>query len=221
MHKSNFIIFLAEIAGTFGLVVAATGSIVYDGFLGNSLGLVFIAVVHFVGIAIMIFLFGRYSMAHLNPAVTVAFLVAGYTKAKQVPVYFAAQAIGAILGTIFVKFVLGDFENLGLNYPNYEFSIPVIVGVEVLASFLLMGSILLAINIKRLSAVFVSMIIAGVVALDVFFFGWISGASMNPIRSLSPALVTGIVDDLWLYWTAPFVGSVIVALIFNKIKKRK
>lgn len=220
MHKSNFIIFLAEIAGTFGLLVAATGSIVYDGFLGKSLGIVFIAVIHFIGIGLMIFLFGRYSMAHFNPAVTVAYLVAGYIKPKQVLVYFAAQAIGAVLGTIFVKFVIGDYANLGLNYPNYEFSIPVIVGVEILASFFLMGSILLAVNIKRQSAVLVSVIISGTIALDVFFFGGISGASMNPIRSTTPALFTGILDDLWLYWTAPFVGSVIVALVFNKIKKR-
>ena len=156
----------------------------------------------------------------IYPETKYATVTAGYINSKQILVYFAAQAIGALFGTFFVKFVLGDYANLGLNSANYEFPIPAIVGIEILASFFLMGSILLAINIKRQSTLLVSVIIAGTVALDVFFFGWISGASMNPMRSLSPALFTGILDDLWLYWTAPFVGTVIVALIYNKIKKR-
>jgi aquaporin Z len=169
----------------------------------------------------MIFLFGRYSMAHFNPAVTVAYFVAKYINVKQIPVYFAAQVIGAILGSLFVKHVFGNFARLGLNSPNYEYPIAMFFGIEVLATIFLMVSILIAVNIRGLQTIFVSIIIAGTVALDVFFFGSISGASMNPIRSLAPALFTSIVDDLWLYWTAPFIGSVLAAFIFNGIKKRQ
>jgi len=122
MHKSNFVIFLAELAGTFGLVVAATGSIVYDGVMGRTLGIGFISVMHFIGLGAMIFLFGRYSMAHFNPAVTVAYFVAKYISAKQILVYVAAQTIGAFLGSLFVKYVFGNFANLGVNSPNYEYS---------------------------------------------------------------------------------------------------
>lgn len=220
MHKSNFVIFLAEMTGTFGLLVAATGSIVYDGMFGGALGIGFISVMHFVGLSVLIFLFGRYSMAHFNPAVTLAFFVTKYITAKQIPVYIIAQAIGAFLGTLFVKHVFGNFANLGLNSPNYQYSVELFFGVEILATIFLMGSILVAVNIKKLHIIFISMIIAGTVALDVFFLGSISGASMNPIRSLVPSLFTGIVGDLWLYWTAPFIGSIIVAFAFNVIKKR-
>lgn len=220
MHQSNFVIFLAELAGTFGLLVAAAGSIVYDERVGGDLGIGFIAMSHFVGLGIMIFLFGRYSMAHFNPAVTIAYFVSRYISARQILVYLSAQAIGAFLGIVFVKHFLGDFANLGLNFPNYEYSIGVFFGIEVLATIFLMGSILIAVNIKGLQKIFISVIIAGTVALDVFFFGAISGASMNPIRSLAPAVFSNMLDDLWLYWTAPFVGSIIVALLFNGIKKR-
>ncbi|MCV0373476.1 MAG: aquaporin [Nitrosarchaeum sp.] len=220
MHKSNFVIFLAELAGTFGLLVAAAGSIVYDERLGGNLGIGFIAISHFVGLGIMIFLFGRHSMAHFNPAVTIAYFISRYISAKQILVYVSAQAIGAFLGIMFVKHFLGNYANLGLNSPNYEYSIGEFFGIEVLATIFLMGSILIAVNIKGLQKIFISAIIAGSVALDVFFFGSISGASMNPIRSLAPAIFENMLDDLWLYWTAPFIGSIIVALLFNQIKKQ-
>ncbi|MCV0399602.1 MAG: aquaporin [Nitrosarchaeum sp.] len=220
MHKSNFVIFLAELAGTFGLLVAAAGSIVYDERLGGNLGIGFIAISHFVGLGIMIFLFGRHSMAHFNPAVTIAYFISRYISAKQILVYVSAQAIGAFLGIMFVKHFLGNYANLGLNSPNYEYSIGEFFGIEVLATIFLMGSILIAVNIKGLQKIFISAIIAGSVALDVFFFGSISGASMNPIRSLAPAIFENMLDDLWLYWTAPFIGSIIVALLFNQIKKK-
>ncbi len=216
MHKSNFVIFLAELAGTFGLVVAATGSIVYDGMMGNTLGIGFISAIHFIGLGAMIFLFGRYSMAHFNPAVTVAYFVAKYISAKQILVYVAAQAIGAFLGSLFVKYVFGNFASLGANSPNYEYPIGVFFGIEVLATVFLMGSILIAVNIKGLQTIFISAIIAGTVAMDVFFLGSVSGASMNPIRSLAPAIFSGVTGDLWLYWSAPFVGSIIVAFIYRK-----
>jgi aquaporin Z len=79
-----------------------------------------------------------------------------------------------------------------------------------------MGSILIAVNIKGLQTIFISTIIAGTVAMDVFFFGSVSGASMNPIRSLAPAIFSGVIGDLWLYWCAPFVGSIITAFIYRK-----
>jgi len=222
MHKSNFIIFLAEIVGTFGLLVAATGSIVYNGMVGGTLGIGFISVMHFIGLSIVIFLFGRYSMAHFNPAVTIAYFIAKYISAKQILVYVTAQMIGAFLGILFVKYVFGNFANLGLNYPNSQYSTISFFGIEILATIFLMGSILIAINIKGLHTLFISTIIAGTVALDVFFFGSVSGASMNPIRSLAPSLATGIFDDLWLYWTAPYIGSIIVALLFrNKFHSQK
>jgi len=220
MHKSNLIIFIAELVGTFGLVIAATVSVVYDGRFGQILGPIGNAVVHFVGISTMIFVFGKYSMAHLNPAVTIGFFISGYIKAKKIPLYFVAQTIGAILGSLFVKQVVGNYGNLGLNFPNYQYSIPLFYGIEILATVFLMGGILIVVSKKKLPMAIISIVISAIIAFDVFFLSPISGASMNPIRSVAPALLSGILDDLWLYLTAPFIGSIIVALIYrNKFSK--
>lgn len=209
-------IFVAELVGTFGLLVSATGSIVYDGSLGGVLGISFISAMHFVGIFLVIILFGKYSMAHFNPAVTIGFFIGKYITAKQIILYVSAQAIGAFLGTLFVKYVFGDYARLGLNSPNHTYPIGFFFGIEIIATIFLMGAILLAVNIKRLSPAFVSAIIAGTVSLDVFFLGSISGASMNPIRSLTPAVFTGVLNDLWIYWSAPFIGAFIVGIIYKK-----
>ena len=215
MHNSIYVIFLAELTGTFGLLVAATGSIVYDARLGMTLGPIFVAAIHFVGLGIVVYAFGKYSMSHFNPAVTIGFFISGYIKAKNLPVYFGAQAIGAFLGTFFVKYVLGDFANLGLNFPNYSYSIPFFYGIEIIATIFLMGVILIVVHVKRLNN-FSGLAVGAIVALDVYFLGPISGASMNPIRSLSPAILSGIPEDLWLYWSAPFIGAAIVGLVYQK-----
>jgi aquaporin Z len=215
IRNSNFIIFFAELLGTFGLLIAATGSIVYDSGLGNILGPIFVAGIHFIGLAIVVYAFGKYSMAHFNPAVTFCFFISGYTKKNQLPFYFIAQAIGAFLGTLFVKYVFGDFAELGLNFPNYTYPISLFYGVEIIATVFLMAVILIVVHIKGLNK-FSGLAVGGIIALDVYFLGSISGASMNPIRSLSPAIVAGIPDDLWLYWSAPFIGAALVGLIYRK-----
>ncbi len=214
MNQTNLIIFVAELIGTFGLVIAATSCIVYDGMMGGIYGIAFIAIIHFIGIAIVIQIFGKYSMAHFNPAVSIAFFITGHIKSRQLPIYFTAQAIGAFLGTIFVKFVFGDYALLGTNAPNLEFTMPEIIGYEILATALLMAVIYVVVHYKmsKLSGI----LIAGIIGLDVLFLGPVSGASMNPMRSLSPAIISGVTTDLWLYWTTPFIGTIIMALLYRK-----
>jgi len=214
MNQSNLIIFVAELVGTFGLVIAATGCIVYDGMMGGIYGIAFIAIIHFIGIAIVIQIFGKYSMAHFNPAVSIAFFITGHIKSRQLPIYFTAQVIGAFLGTIFVKFVFGDYALLGTNAPNLEFTMPEIIGYEILATALLMAVIYVVVHYKmsKLSGI----LIAGIIGLDVLFLGPVSGASMNPMRSLSPAIISGVTTDLWLYWTTPFIGTILMAVLYRK-----
>ena len=214
MNQSNLIIFVAELIGTFGLLIAATSCIVYDGMMGGIYGIAFIAIIHFIGIAIVIQIFGKYSMAHFNPAVSIAFFITGHIKSRQLPIYFTAQAIGAVLGTIFVKFVFGDYALLGTNSPNLEFTMPEIIGYEILATALLMAVIYVVVHYKmsKLSGI----LIAGIIGLDVLFLGPVSGASMNPMRSLSPAIISGVTTDLWLYLTTPFIGTIIMALLYRK-----
>jgi len=219
MHSSNKIIFIAELIGTFGLVVAATGSMVYDASLGGIYGHYFVVAIHFIGLAIVVYAFGKYSMAHFNPAVTIAFFITKHVKGKHLPLYFTAQTIGAFLGSIFVLFAIGDYANLGTNAPDLTYSWGSIFGFEVIASIFLMGVIYIVVHFKKL-AMLTGVAIGGIVAIDVLLFGEISGASMNPIRSLAPAIISGTPSDLWLYWTTPFIGTIVVAVIYKALSGR-
>jgi aquaporin Z len=207
--------FLAEVIGTFVVVVFATGSVVLDAKLGGILGIPFIAFAPFIGVAIGVYLFGKISMAHFNPAVTVGYLITKHLRRELLFYYLTAEIIGAFLGSLFVKYVIGTEANLGANAPNYDFSLPLLFGVEVLASALLMAVIVVVVYTKGLRR-FSGIAIGGIVGLDIFFLAFISGASMNPARSLAPAMLSGSVGDLWLYWSATFVGTSIVALLVRK-----
>jgi aquaporin Z len=208
--------FIAEFIGTFIVVVLATGSVVIDAKTNGILGIPFIAFAPFVGVAIGIYLFGKISMAHFNPAVTVGFFITKHITTKiQLAYYFSAQILGALLGSLFVKYFIGTQANLGANAPNYAFPLSLIFGIEVLASALLMTVILVVVYTKGLRG-FGGIVIGGMVGLDIFFLAFISGASMNPARSLAPALLSGVLTNLWLYWSATFIGTSIVALALRK-----
>ena len=210
-------IFFAELIGTFILIVFATGSVVLDAKLNGALGLPFIAIAPAIAVAIGIYLFGKTSMAHFNPAVTVAFLITKHLERKKglLLIYLLAEIIGGLLASIFIYIFLGNEVNLGSNAPNYvDFPIYVIVGIEIFASALLMLVILIIVYTKGLKK-FSGIAIGAIVGLDIFLFGLISGASMNPARSLAPAIVSGYYIDLWLYLTAPFIGTSIVAFLLR------
>ena len=128
---SNQRIFFAEVIGTFIVVVLATGSVVIDAKLNGRLGIPFIAFAPFIGVAIGVYLFGKISMAHFNPAVTVGFLITKHITKVQLFYYISAEIVGALLGSLFVKFIIGNQANLGANAPNYAFPIPTIIGVEI------------------------------------------------------------------------------------------
>jgi aquaporin Z len=213
--SSNQKKFFAELIGTFVIVVLASGSVVLDTKYAGIFGLWFVALAPAVAVALMVYAFGKVSMAHFNPAVTVGYLVTKHMPKNLLPVYFAAEIIGAFLGSIFVRYVIGTEANLGANAPDYHFPLPLIFGVEVLTTALLMTVILVVVHTKGLRG-FSGIAIGGIIGLDIFFLSFISGASMNPARSLAPALVSGYLNDLWLYWTATFVGAGIVGFIYRK-----
>ena len=208
--------FFAEVIGTFIVVVLATGSVVIDTRLNGILGLPFIAFAPFIGVALGVYVFGKISMAHFNPAVTVGFLITNHITKVQLLYYFTAEILGALLGSLFVKFMVGNQANLGANAPNYVYPIPTIIGVEIAASALLMSVIYVVVYTKGLKR-FGGIAIGGIVGLDIFFLAFISGASMNPARSLAPALVSGVLNNLWLYWSATFIGTSIVAFVFRRV----
>ena len=208
-------VFLAELAGTFIVVALAAGSVVIDVRLGGALGIPFIAFAPFVGVAIGVFFFGRVSLAVFNPAVLLGYLITGHIKKSDAGHYLAAQLAGAFAATAFVMAMIGTDANLGANAPDYAYPLPLIFGIEVLASGLLMAVILITVYYKGLRG-FGPLAIGGIVGLDIFFLASISGASMNPARSLAPAVLSGAAGDLWLYWTATFLGAAIAAVMFRK-----
>jgi glycerol uptake facilitator-like aquaporin len=213
--SSNQKKFIAEVAGTFIVVVLATGSVVLDAKTNGVLGIPFIAFAPFVGVAVGVYLFAKVSMAHFNPAVTVGFLITKHITKIQLLYYLTAEIIGALLAGLFVKYVIGSEAYLGANVPNYAYPLPLIFGIEILASALLMAVIFVVVYTRGLRG-FSGIAIGGIVGLDIFFLAFISGASMNPARSLAPAVLSGVITNLWLYWTATFIGTSIVAFLLRK-----
>lgn len=207
--------FIVEVIGTFIVVVLATGAVVIDAKFNGILGIPFIAFLPFIGVAAGVYLFGKVSMAHFNPAVTLGFLITRHITKAQLVYYFTAEILGALLGSIFVMFIIGSEADLGANSPNYAFPLPMIFGVEILASALLMAVIVVVVYTRGLRG-YGGLVIGGIVGLDIFFLAFIPGASMNPARSFAPAIVSGVLTNLWLYWTATFVGTSIVALLVRK-----
>jgi aquaporin Z len=211
--------FVAEVIGTFIVVVLATGSVVIDAKFEGKLGLPFIAIAPFIGVAVGVYLFGKISMAHFNPAVTLGFLITRHITKLQLLQYFAAQISGALLASLFVMSIIGTEASLGANAPDYShYPLSLVFSVEVLATAMLMVVIYSVVYTKGLWKLD-GLAIGGMVGLDIFFLAFISGASMNPARSLAPALFSGVLENLWLYWTATFIGSSVVAFFVRRMFK--
>ena len=163
-----------------------------------------------------VYAFGKISMAHFNPAVTIGYYITGHITKPQIVVYFAAEIVGAILGSLFVMNMIGTEANLGVNAPNLEYAQYLIFPVEVLASGMLMAVVYAVVYTKGLKG-FSGIAIGGIVAVDILLLSFVSGASMNPARALAPALLSGgAIEHLWLYWSAPFLGAGVVAVMFRK-----
>ncbi|QLH09615.1 MIP/aquaporin family protein [Candidatus Nitrosotenuis sp. DW1] len=216
--SSNQKKFFAELVGTFVVVVLATGSVVINAQYGGKVGLWFEAFAPFVAVSLMVYAVGKVSMAHFNPATTITLLITRHMPKNQLFIYLSAEIIGAFLASLFVKFVIGTDANLGTNAPNYSYTLPVIFGVEVFATALLLSVIMIVIHTKGLYGGS-GLAIGGMVGLDILFLSFISGASMNPARSLAPALLSWSLGDLWLYLTAPFMSAGIVGVLYKKLAK--
>jgi aquaporin Z len=189
--------------------------VVLDAKLNGALGIPFVAFAPFADVVFCVYLFGKISMAHFNPAVTLGFLITKHITKRLVALYLPAEIIGALLGSLFVKYAIGSHALLGASSPNYAYPLPLIFGVDVLASALLMAVFLVVVYTKGLRG-FGVIAIGGTVGLYMIFLAFISGASMNPARSLAPALFSGVLTNLWLYWSATFVGTSIIATAYRK-----
>lgn len=206
----------AELIGTFALVLAGTGAIVSNSVSGGALGHVGVALTFGMVIMVMIYATGHISGAHFNPAVTLAFALVRHFPAQRVIPYLVAQIVGGTLGSLAVRFLIGNAAGLGVTHPSNGAVTGLIF--EGILTFILMFVIMAVATDTRAVGQAAALAIGGTIALEALFAGPITGASMNPARSLGPAIVAGDYGDLWLYFAGPIVGAALGALTYQALR---
>jgi aquaporin Z len=201
--------YIAEGVGTFALVFAGCGAIVVNATYGGALGHVGVSLVFGLIVMAMIYSVGNVSGAHLNPAVTVGFFCAGRFDSRPLIPYIASQLTGAILAALLLRAFFPGHATLGATLPIG--GIPRAFGLEVVLSFLLMFVILNVSTGHHEKGIMAGAAIGATVALEALLGGPVSGASMNPARSLGPALVSGEVGSVWIYVVAPLLGTILAS----------
>jgi aquaporin Z len=203
---------LAEFIGTFFLVFAGTGAIAVDS-VTHEVTHVGISLVFGLVITVLIYAFGHISGAHFNPAVTVGFWALGDFPARRVPLYVIVQLLGAIAASGTVRALFGNSGTLGVTVPHGAPAVSLLL--EALMTFLLVivifGS---AVHGKAVKS-FAGIAIGSTIGLDALFGGPISGASMNPARSLGPAIVSGMWSDQWIFIAGPLAGALLAVAAFR------
>jgi MIP family channel proteins len=210
---------LAEAVGTFGLVFAGTGAIVIDAKTNGGVGHVGISLTFGLIVMAMIYAIGHISGAHINPAVTLAFSAVRYFPRRLVPLYLLGQFTGAVLASLLVRGLFGEVAALGATLPHG--SIAQAFLLEFVLTFLLMFVIMAVATDVRAVGQAAAIAIGGTVGLEALFAGPISGASMNPVRSLAPALVAWTWNGQWLYLVGPIAGAVAGAFMYMVIRDQK
>jgi aquaporin NIP len=208
--------YYAEILGTFALVFCGTGAIIIN---QESAGVIThpgIAFTFGLVVMVMIYALGPISGAHLNPAVTIAFTVAKRFPLKEVLPYLLSQAVGAFAASLTLKLLFARNEFLGATMPAgtevQSFTL------EVILTFFLMLVIINVATGSKEQGMFAGLAIGSTVLLEAMFAGPICGASMNPIRSIAPAIVSGHVEHLWIYIVAPVIGAMLAIAVWKVIR---
>ena len=198
---------LSEFLGTFALVFAGTGAIVINHASGGAITHPGIAITFGLIVLAMIYTFGDVSGAHFNPAVTTAFAAARRFPWSAVPGFVAAQLLGAFAASGLLRFLFPANETLGATLPAGPAMQSFIL--EVVLTFFLMLVILSVSTGAKEKGITAGVAIGAVIALEAMFAGPISGASMNPARSISPAVISGHLEHLWLYLAGPALGALL------------
>jgi len=205
--------YVAELIGTFILVFCGTGAMVIDQQTGGVVTHTGVAITWGLIVMSMIYSLGNISGAHLNPAVSFAFTIAGRFAAKSLPGYIISQIAGAILASVTLKFLFPSSNLLGATLPAGGEMQSFIL--ELLLTFFLMLVIFNVAHWSKETGMFAGLAIGAVVGLEAMFAGPVCGASMNPARSIAPALVSGHLEHLWIYIIAPITGALIAIPIWK------
>jgi aquaporin NIP len=208
--------YLAEIIGTFALVFCGTGAIIINQESAGAITHAGIAVTFGLIVSAMIYALGDISGAHLNPAVTIAFWIAKKFPAKEILPYLTSQAIGAFIASGILKFLFPASQMLGATMPAGSESQSFIL--ELILTFILMFVIIHVATGSKEQGMFAGIAIGSVVLLEAMFAGPICGASMNPVRSVAPAVVSGHLEHLWIYLVAPVAGALLAIAAWMGLK---
>ena len=207
----------AEALAAFALVVAGCGAIVTDHRYGHSLGTVGVALVFGLIIMVMVYATGHLSGGHINPAVTLAFTLTRHFPAREALAYIAAQLAGATTGALILLAIWTDMPaHLGATLPTVAAGSAFLY--ELLLTAFLMFVIMAVATDTRAVGSAAAIAIGGTVGLDALFGGPVTGASMNPARSLGPALVSGAWHQFWIYLAGPVVGAALGALAYQLVR---
>ena len=211
--------YIAEIIGTFALVFCGTGAIIINQESGGAITHAGIAITFGLIVTAMIYSLGDVSGAHLNPAVSIALWVAKKFPGKEILPYVLSQAIGAFIASAVLKLLFPNNQFLGATMPAGSEIQSFIL--ELILTFILMFTILSVAFGNSEYSKFTGIVVGGVVLLEAMFAGPICGASMNPIRSISPAVMSGHIEHLWLYVAAPVIGAITAVFFWTLIKLKE
>jgi aquaporin Z len=207
----------AEMFGTFALVFAGTGAIVINDVSGGTVSHVGVALTFGLIVLAMIYALGDVSGCHLNPAVTLGFFVARRFGGRWVVPYIASQCLGAVLASVTLRLMFPSHTTLGATLPSGP-SLQSFV-LEVILTLILMFVILSVSTDSKEKGILAGVAVGSVIALEALFAGPICGASMNPVRSLAPSLVSLRFDDLWIYLTAPILGACLSVAVCSCVQE--
>ena len=210
--------YISEALGTFAIVFCGTGAIVINQQSNGAITHVGIAITFGFIVMSMIYALGNISGAHFNPAATIAFAIAKKFEIKQVAPYIISQVIGAITASLILKLLFPDNQLLGTTLPAGSEMQSFVL--EFILTFFLMLVILNVAHGSKEQGMFAGLAIGGVVLLEAMFAGPICGASMNPARSIAPAIVSTHIEHLWLYLVAPVIGATTSVFIWNYIRTK-
>jgi len=210
--------YLSELIGTYGLVFCGTGAIIINDLSGGAVSHVGIAITFGLIVMAMIYAFGDISGAHINPAVTVAFWFSGRFPGRQVLPYIGAQTAGALLASATLLLLFPGHAGLGATLPAGSSGQAFVL--EIILTFFLMLVIINVATGSKETGIMAGIAIGATVLLEALFAGPISGASMNPARSLAPALLSGQLHHAWIYLSAPVIGAALAILGCKGVKDR-
>ena len=209
---------VAEFLGTFCLVFAGTGAIVIDSVSGGAVSHVGVALTFGLIVLAMIYTIGDISGAHINPAVTIGFFAARRFEARCILPYVLSQCAGALAATMVLRLLFPKSSTLGETIPAGSAMQSFLL--EMMLTALLMFVILSVSTGAREKGITAGIAVGAVIALEALFAGPICGASMNPARSLAPALVSGRFSGLWIYLVAPVLGAALAVIGCRCVRER-